>query len=78
MNKLDYYLSLPWTVQGRWIPEDDGYYLITITEMPGFSVVGATRAEAEQLFSGVLHDYLAAYLESGQQPPVPAAFAAAS
>lgn len=76
MNTLTNYLALPWTVHGQWQPEDGGYYLITVGELPGFSVVGDTRAAAEREFPTVLEEYLRACLDSGHTPPLPAASAA--
>lgn len=65
------YLALPWTVHGRWHAEEGGYYLITIEELPGFSVVGDTRLQAEHEFPAVLEEYLRACLDSGHTPPEP-------
>ncbi len=70
------YEALPWTVNGRAVREAPGeasYYLMTVEELEGFSVVADTRAEAESLFPAVLREYLAAAVESGHAPPVPAA-----
>jgi predicted RNase H-like HicB family nuclease len=70
------YEALPWTIHGRAVretPKDAPYYLVTIEELEGFSVVAATRAEAEALLPVVLREYLAAAVESGYTPPVPAA-----
>ena len=75
---LEQYEALPWTVHGRAVRESDGdapYYLVTIEELEGFSVVAETRTEAEELFPAVLREYLAAAVESGNAPPVPAALA---
>lgn len=69
---IEEYQALPWTVHGRAVREtagDDPYYLVTVEELEGFSVV----AEAESLFPVVLREYLAAAVESGNAPPVPAA-----
>lgn len=44
-----------------------------LEELEGFSVVAETRAEAEALFPVVLKEYLAAAVESGNAPAVPAA-----
>lgn len=52
---------------------DEPYYLVTVDELEGFSVVAETRSEAEALFPVVLTEYLAAAVESGNVPPVPAA-----
>lgn len=78
MKTLADYRALPWTVQGRWVTNEGGYYLITIAELPRFSVVGDTRAEAEAEFPAVLDDYLEACIESGFEPVEPAGYAAAS
>ena len=73
---INEYAALPWTVHGRAVREAPGeaeYYLMTIEELEGFSVVADTRAEAESLFPTVLREYLAAAVESGNAPPIPAA-----
>ena len=46
--------------------------MITVEELPGFSVVGDTRDEAEQEFPAVLEEYLQACLAFGNTPPEPA------
>lgn len=69
------YLAQPWTVHGRAMrDEGDGslYYLITSEELPGFSALGDTRAEAESEFPAALKTYLAAALENGERPRLPA------
>jgi predicted RNase H-like HicB family nuclease len=73
---IEEYQGLPWTVHGRAVRETAGeepYYLVTIEELEGFSVAAETRAEAEALFPVVLREYLAAAVESGNAPTVPAA-----
>lgn len=73
---INEYAALPWTVHGRAVreaSEEDEYYLMTIEELEGFSVVADTRGEAESLFPTVLREYLAAAVESGNAPPIPAA-----
>jgi predicted RNase H-like HicB family nuclease len=72
---LNDYESLPWTVHGRAVregPSEAPYYLVTIEELPGFSVVAPSRTEAERLFPAVLREYLLAAVESGHPLPVPA------
>ena len=74
------YLAVPWTVHGRAMRDaGDGslYYLITIEELPGFSAVGDTRAEAESEFPDALETYLAAALEKGESPQLPETIAGA-
>ena len=73
---IEEYQGLPWTVHGRAVREtagDEPYYMVTVEELEGFSVVAETRAETEALFPVVLKEYLAAAVESGNAPPVPAA-----
>lgn len=75
MMTVDEYVALPWTVHGRMVREAPGerpYYLITIDEMDGFSVVASFRAVAEELFPIVLREHIEAWLESGHVPPIPA------
>ncbi|HEY0025669.1 MAG TPA: hypothetical protein VGB24_22470 [Longimicrobium sp.] len=74
MMTVDEYVALPWTVHGRMVREAPGerpYYLITIDEMDGFSVVASSRAAAEELFPIVLREHIEAWLESGHVPPIP-------
>lgn len=76
MRTVDEYLALPWSVRGRGVreaPDADPYYLITIDEMSGFSVVCDSRTEAESIFPIVLREYIEATLDSGHRPVVPAA-----
>jgi len=73
---IEEYQALPWTVHGRAVREaagDEPYYLVTIEELEGFSVVAESRAGAEAIFPVVLREYLAAAVESGNAPAVPAA-----
>ncbi len=73
---IEEYQALPWTVHGRAVREaagDEPYYLVTIEELEGFSVVAESRAHAEAIFPVVLREYLAAAVESGNAPAVPAA-----
>ena len=75
MRTVDEYVALPWSVRGRAVrerPEDKPYYLITIDEMSGFSVVCDSRPEAEAIFPIVLREYIEATLDSGHRPSVPA------
>jgi hypothetical protein len=74
MMTVDEYVALPWTVHGRMVREAPGerpYYLITINEMDGLSVVASSRAAAEELFPIVLREHIEAWLESGHLPPTP-------
>lgn len=76
MMTVEEFVALPWTVHGRMVREAPGerpYYLITIEEMSGFSVVADTRLEAEALFPIVLREYLEVSLETGHPPTVPLA-----
>jgi predicted RNase H-like HicB family nuclease len=73
MNLQDY-LAVPWTVHGRAMRDDGNgslYYVFTIDELPGFSAVGDTRAEAETEFADALETYLSAALENGERPRLP-------
>jgi hypothetical protein len=75
MMTVDEYVALPWTVHGRGVrdrPDRNLYYLITIDEMPAFSVVADSRLEAEAIFPIVLREFIEATLEIGHVPPVPA------
>lgn len=75
---LDEYVALPWTLRGREVreaPGDAPYYLLTIEEMPGFSIVAPTRAEAEGMLLSELREYIEAMFESGRAVPMPAAAA---
>jgi hypothetical protein len=74
MMTVDEYVALPWTVYGRPVREDpdsEPYYLITVAEMPPFSVVARTRLEAQAIFPIVLREFLETTLELGHEPPLP-------
>jgi hypothetical protein len=74
MMTVDEYVALPWTVHGRMVQEALGerpYYLITIDEMDGFSVVASSRSAEEELFPIVLREHIEAWLDSGHVPPIP-------
>ncbi|HEX8317053.1 type II toxin-antitoxin system HicB family antitoxin [Longimicrobium sp.] len=76
MRTVDEYLALPWSVRGRGVreaPDAEPYYLITIDEMSGFSVVCDSRTEAESIFPIVLREYIEATLDCGHRPVVPLA-----
>lgn len=71
---LQDYLTLPWTVHGRGMrdtPDGALYYVISIEELPGFSAVGDTRAEAEGELADALEAYLSAALANGERPRLP-------
>jgi hypothetical protein len=74
MMTVDEYVALPWTVHGRAVreqPDSKPYYLITIDEMPAFSVVARTRLEAQGIFPIVLREFIEATLDLGHEPPLP-------
>lgn len=48
---------------------------LTLKEMPGFSIVAPTRAEAEGMYRVELREYIDAMRESGRAVPIPAAAA---
>lgn len=79
MNAAEY-AALPWTIHGRAERESDGtgYYLVTIDELPGFSVVGETAEDAMSILRQVLEEYLEAAIESGHRISLPEAALARS
>lgn len=67
------YRALPWTVHGTGCEEGgERFCLITIEELPGFSVVGESRVYANREFARVLDDYLEAAIAAGAVIPKPA------
>lgn len=73
MKTLSEYRALPWTVHGRGCEEGgERFYLITIEELPGFSVAEESRLAAEREFAAVLDAYLAAAVAAGAEIPEPA------
>lgn len=63
------YEGLPWTVR-RTVREDAGrYYVATVEELPGFSVVGETEEELKREFPVALRCHLESYLSAGEEPP---------
>lgn len=68
------YIALPWTIRGRGIRGADGepaYYVVSIDELPGFSVVGDTRVEALAELELGLRVYLEGVLATGFTPELP-------
>lgn len=68
------YIALPWTIRGRGIRDADGepaYYVVSIDELPGFSVVGGTRVEALSELELGLRVYLEGVLAAGFPPELP-------
>lgn len=71
---LAQYIALPWTIRGRGIRDADGepaYYVVSIDELPGFSVVGDTRVEAIAELELGLRVYLEGVLAAGFTPELP-------
>jgi predicted RNase H-like HicB family nuclease len=74
MRTVEEYVGLPWSVHGRGVreaPDADSYYVITIRELPGFSVVGHTRREALAELEVALGTYLSGVLAEGFEVQVP-------
>jgi predicted RNase H-like HicB family nuclease len=68
---LTEYIALPWTIRGRAIRDAAGepaYYVVSIDELPGFSVVGDTRVEALAELELGLRVYLEGVLAAGFPP----------
>lgn len=73
MKSIADYLTLPWAVR-LFEQDDDGlYYVITVEELPGFSVVGDTREEVISEYPLALRCYLEGCINAGEEPPLPAA-----
>lgn len=71
---LAQYIALPWTIRGRGIRDADGepaYYVVSIDELPGFSVVGDTRVAALAELELGLRVYLEGVLAAGFPPELP-------
>jgi predicted RNase H-like HicB family nuclease len=68
------YIALPWTIRGRGIRDADGepaYYVVSIDQLPGFSVVGDSRVEAVAQLELGLRVYLEGVLAAGFAPELP-------
>ncbi|CAN5398670.1 hypothetical protein BH24GEM3_BH24GEM3_23850 [soil metagenome] len=73
MKDLEYYLSLPWTIQWSEEEEEDGRFLVLeIAELPGLAIVGRTQAEVLLRYRPALELFLESYLMDGEEPPLPA------
>ncbi|GAC43430.1 type II toxin-antitoxin system HicB family antitoxin, partial [Paenibacillus popilliae] len=70
---LAYYMSLPYTVQIRFIKDESGeYYFATVAELDGCQSNGDTPEEALACIREAMEDYLLVKLEYGDDIPEPA------
>lgn len=69
---IEYYMSLPYTVQVTRVADETGaYYFAKVEELPGCHTDGATPAEAVTELEQVKRDYLEVKLEMGAAIPEP-------
>jgi antitoxin HicB len=70
MNKtIDYYLSLPYTIE--LIPDEDDVWFAQIPLLPGCMTQGASRAEALDLLDEAKQLWLETALSEGIEIPEP-------
>ena len=67
-------LALPWTECGPVLDSQagEGFYKLTIAELPGFVVVGSTPYEVISNVRSKLHAFLAKCIEQGDRIRLPA------
>jgi len=69
---LSYYMSLPYTIQIRYIQDEgDSYYYAKVLELDGCQSHGATVDEAYQNIREAMEGYLEVKLEHGDPIPEP-------
>lgn len=73
MNDIDYYLSMPWTIQREEHDDDGRYFALTVDELPGFVVASEDEAELDEMFWSALRAFLDSYLQHNETPPIPRA-----
>lgn len=69
MKNLEYYLSLPYTVE--IYPSEHGGYVAKIAELPGCITQGETIAEAAEMAEDAKRAWLETALEEGVPIPEP-------
>ena len=68
---LRLYLALPWTIEREDAHDDGDYVVLSVRELPGFTVAGRDASEAERRFWPALRQFLQSYIDDGEQPPLP-------
>ncbi|MBN1963847.1 MAG: type II toxin-antitoxin system HicB family antitoxin [Anaerolineae bacterium] len=68
MNTLDYYLSLPYTIE---VIPDDGAWFVQIKELPGCMTEADTWEEIPVAIAEAKHLWLELALERGRPIPEP-------
>jgi len=68
-KSLDYYLSLPYTVE--MYPSEHGGYVAKVAELPGCITQGETIAQAAEMIEDAKRAWLATALEEGILIPEP-------
>ena len=70
MNKdLDYYLSLPYTIE--LTPDEDGYWFVEISLLPGCMTQGTSRHEALDMIDEAKALWIETALAEGIEIPEP-------
>ena len=69
--KVQSLLRAPWTVQATAAEEDPSHVVLRIRELPEFVVVGPRDEALIGEFWTALESLLQAYVEEGQDPPLP-------
>ncbi|MHB0876381.1 MAG: type II toxin-antitoxin system HicB family antitoxin [Anaerolineae bacterium] len=73
---LDYYLSLPYTIE--LVPEEDGTWFVRVRELPGCMSVGDTPDDAVAMIRDAMAGWLAVAIEDGDDIPEPRALSSYS
>lgn len=69
---LDYYMSLPYTIQIKPIKDESGeYYFATVAELDGCQSDGKTLAEAYESVREAMEGYIQVKLDFGDPIPEP-------
>lgn len=70
--RVEDYMALPWSVRTERRTDDGVYYVATVDELPGFSVLRDTVEELARELPVGLRCHLEGYLSQGEEPPAPA------
>lgn len=71
MSSVDFYLSLPWTIQREERDDDGRYFVLRVVELPGFVVACEDEDELDEMFWPALRAFLESYVKHGETPPLP-------
>jgi antitoxin HicB len=69
--KVEYYLSLPYTMTVKYQAEQGGYYIAGFLELPDLTMTGATREEAIKELLIEAPEWFELNIKSGYKIPLP-------